>query len=128
MIRVRRPARRLDFTRRTAGLLAYVNGKVNKTCLDSVGKSSPTLCANYSAWRSPMRIPRFMAALVSTAWLLSACGSDPIEPETDSSSTLDVEVEAARSLGGISVERSTIIDIQRAMHSGRLSSVRLTQF
>ena len=72
-----------------------------------------------------MRLPRSRTALAAAGLLLVAplvaSGSAAAGPPSTSRT-------AARSLGGIDVEQSTIPDIQRAMDSGRLSSVRLTAY
>lgn len=76
-----------------------------------------------------MRLPRSRAALAAAGLLLVA-------PLVVSGSATAAPPAANRpsagspdgSLGGIDVERSTIPDIQRAMDSHRLSSVRLTAF
>lgn len=73
-----------------------------------------------------MRLPRSKAALAAAGLLLvaplavsgSAAAGPPQHPDRASAS----------SLGGIDVERSTIPQIQHAMASGRLTSVRLTAF
>src|SRR5262245_61676700 len=76
-----------------------------------------------------MRIPRFLATLASAACLLASC-SDSADTATDTETevTTDLENTEMRAFGGINLERATIPDLQRAMHEGRLTSVRLTTF
>lgn len=68
-----------------------------------------------------MRLPRSRAALAAAGLLIAA-------PLLTGGTAAASTPASSASLGGIDVERSTIPDIQRAMNSGRLSSVRLTEF
>jgi amidase len=68
-----------------------------------------------------MRIPSHAAALVAAALLLGAgAGSTTADPAAQSSANV--------SLRGVDLERSTILEIQRAMDHKRISSLELTIF